>query len=172
MPEKGVLELIKSYNIVKNTINNSKLLIVGEKRNNSKEIKKYLNQLQDETKKNSKSIYFYGKASIEELKILYSISNLQIVPTMCEEAFGLIVVEGIYAGLPVIITNSGGMEEIVNNKTIVINRKTISEDLPEAIIKIYNNKELSKKIIKETTEEAKKFSIENYHEKFKKLIIQ
>lgn len=87
MPEKGVLQLVKAFNNIKKKDDNLKLLIVGDKKSNSVSIQNYYNLLLKEKEKNEDSIYIYGNANIEELRILYSISSAQVVPSIWEEAF-------------------------------------------------------------------------------------
>ena len=54
MPEKGVLELLKSFNKIKSEKDNMKLLIVGNKKNNKKEINEYYDRMLSEKSKNGK----------------------------------------------------------------------------------------------------------------------
>ena len=170
MPEKGVLELIKSFNKVKSEKDNMKLLIVGNKKNNRKEINEYYDKMLSEKLKNDDSIYFYGNATYDELKIIYNMVNLQVVPTLCEEAFGLVLLEGMSANLPIIVTKSGGMTEVINDSAEVIDRKNILSELPDKIMKVYNNgkKYNLKNSYKEMLE---KFTIRNYCRNFDDYIL-
>lgn len=170
MPEKGVLELIKAFNAIKGKNENLKLVIVGSKKGNSKEINKYFDEIKKEQLKNQDSICIYGKACVEELRTLYSIADLQVVPSMWEEAFGLIVVEGMCAKNPLIITNSGGMPEIVEDSATIVKRDNIIEELSKEIEEIYYGRKKTEKMIKKYDKIIKKFSIENYCKEFEKLI--
>ena len=170
MPEKGVLELLKSFNKVKSEKDNMKLLIVGNKKNNKKEINEYYEKMLSEKIKNDDSIYFYGNATYDELKIIYNMVNLQVIPTLCEEAFGLVLLEGMSANLPLIVTKSGGMSEIANDSVEVIDRNNILSELPDKLIKVYNKgKTINlnnnyKKILD-------RFTIQNYCKNFDKYIL-
>ena len=166
MPEKGVLQLMKAYNNIKEKNDKLKLLIVGSKLNNSLEIQNYYKLLLNEKYKNNDSIILYGEARFEELKALYSISNLQVVPSMVEEAFGLIIVEGMCMNKPLIVSNSGGIPEIVGDSATIVERKNIITELEEAIKNNYDSKEM-KKDYKDIVE---KFSIKNYCENFERYI--
>lgn len=170
MPEKGVLELIKAFNTAKKNNSNLKLVIVGSKKSNSKEINNYFDEIKKEQFKNQDSICIYGKACIEELRTLYSIANLQVVPSIWEEAFGLIVIEGMCAKNPLIITNSGGMPEIVEDSAIIVKRDNLIEELLKEIEEIYYGRKKTEKMIEKYDKIIKKFSIENYCKEFEKLI--
>ena len=41
------------------------------------------------------------------------IADMQAIPSLWEEAVGLVALEGMCSGLPLVITNSGGMVEYV-----------------------------------------------------------
>ena len=171
MPEKGVLELIQGFNILKSRNKNLKLLIVGDKKNNKRELKKYINKLKQEVSKNSDSIIYYGKADVDTLIKLHSITNIQVIPSMWNEAFGLIAVEGICAKHPLVVTNSGGLVEIVNNDSaIIVNRENIVSELSDAILKISSNKALSKNLVNEANKVIEKFDYKEYNKKFDELI--
>lgn len=167
MPDKGVLELIKGFNKAKEECDELKLLIVGKKRDNSKEINDYYNSLLAEANKNKNDIVFSGFVSQDEIKYLYSLADMQVVPSLCNEAFGLIVVEGISAGLPLIVTNVGGIPEIVDsNSAIIIEKDKIVENIASSIIKLYTNKDYSKKIVANAREKIAKFDVLNYTKNF------
>ncbi len=171
MPDKGVLELIKGFNIAKKKCKKLKLLIVGKKRDNSKEINDYYNSLLVESNKYKNDIIFSGFVSQDEIKYLYSLANIQVVPSLCNEAFGLIVVEGISAGLPLIVTNVGGIPEIVDSSSaIIIDKENIVDNIASSIIKLYDNKDYSEKIVANAKDKIAKFDVLNYTKNFEKCL--
>lgn len=58
-------------------------------------------------------IFFPGFISEEELPIYYRASDMYILPTQSLEGFGLVTVEAMGYGTPVIATNVGGSSEIL-----------------------------------------------------------
>lgn len=106
--EKGVLELIKAFNMLSLEQKNIKLLICGSIRKD-----KYFKKIIKESQSN-KNIVFTNYINYSELVYLYNIANVGVVPSIVEEGFGLIVIENMACGNPVIISNSGGMPELVN----------------------------------------------------------
>lgn len=148
-PVKGVLELVQAVSQINDE--NIKLLIVGginagSKVNTNSYVQKLMNY-----SKNDK-IIFTGFVSYNKLVNYYAIANLQVVPTLCEEASCMVAIEGNYCGLPQIVTNSGGMPENCSSSTIIIDKSgDVINQLKEAILKVKNEKIKNKKDIKALT---------------------
>ena len=68
----------------------------------------------------SDNVKLLGYVSDEQLPLCYRAANFSVVPTVALEGFGLIVVESLAAGTPVLGTPIGGIPEIL---------KPFSEDL-------------------------------------------
>ncbi len=112
---KGVLELVKAYKQMQTE--KTKLLIVGQF-NPKKDI--YHNLIYNEIK-GCDSIKIIGYVENKELINYYSISNNFVLPTCkVKEAAGLVLIEAQYAGLDIIVANSGGVKEYVNMSTATI----------------------------------------------------
>jgi glycogen synthase len=56
-----------------------------------------------------------GFVSDADLPLAYRAANLSIVPTVALEGFGLIAIESLAAGTPVIVTPVGGLPEVVRD---------------------------------------------------------
>ncbi len=54
-----------------------------------------------------------GYVEEERLPLMYQAADLSIVPTVALEGFGLVVVESLAAGTPVLVTPIGGLPEVV-----------------------------------------------------------
>lgn len=79
-----------------------------------------------------KKVEFLGKVSDEELAHLYQGARALIIPS--EEDFGLVAVEALAAGTPVIAYGSGGVREIVEDgRTGLFFLSDMPEILAEAI---------------------------------------
>lgn len=59
------------------------------------------------------SLKFTGYVADEDLPLLYRAADLSIVPTVALEGFGLITVESLASGTPVLVTPVGGLPEVV-----------------------------------------------------------
>ena len=62
-----------------------------------------------------KDVVFLGNQTQENLNILYNIADVLAVPSRIE-GFGLVAVEALACGTPVIATNQGGLPEFINDK--------------------------------------------------------
>jgi len=61
-----------------------------------------------------KGMYFLGHLDISQLRGLYSIADVCVVPSR-REPFGLVAVEALACGSPVIATNQGGLPDVIND---------------------------------------------------------
>lgn len=166
IPAKGVKELIQAFNFFNIKNKKFKLLIVGGDQN-------YLNRskyLDDVKKIANDNVIFTGFIPVESLYKYYKIANAQIVPSMWNEAFGLILLEGMYFDLPIIATNSGGMPEICEQSAYLVERKNIIEDLVTKMEYLINNPIDSNEKKKKYNGILNKFTLEKYCTNFDKLI--
>jgi len=109
VPRMGIENLVKAMALIQNKIDNIYLLIAGEGilRRKLQELIKELN-LQS-------SVRLCGVVSEEHLPLYYQMADLFILPTVALEGFGLVTVEAMACGLPVLGTPIGATVEILNN---------------------------------------------------------
>lgn len=150
IPVKGVLELVKAVDELQDkTI---KLVLVGATFFERK-MKPTLYQKQiQQTMQGNPNIIATGHIPYEQLGQYYAITNAQVVPSLWEEASGMVAIEGNYCGLPQIITNSGGLPENVSSSAIIIDKnKDVVSQLKEAIVKVKNKKITNSRDVKALT---------------------
>lgn len=98
-----------------------------------------LNNLQRMTQQlELKNIFFSGNQNHDTLRKIYNISNVCVVPSR-KEAFGLVALEAIACGTPVVATNKGELPNFVNNKGGILIEEENTLQLENAISKILNN---------------------------------
>jgi len=133
---KGFDVLIKSFQYLPQNI---ALLIVGDGPL-KKDLTKLINKL-----KLSDRVFLLGKLPDERLKVAYEESDLFMLPsTYKTEAFGLVQLDALFFGLPIVSTNleaSGICEVNLHNKTGICVEPRSVGDLVYAINYILNNKE-------------------------------
>ena len=110
----------------------------------------------------SENVHFLGHQS--DVSPYLQLSDIFVLPSL-NEGFGLVIIEAMAAGLPIIASNVGGIPEIVDDGTEGL--LVPSEDankLAEAIIKIADNTELISKMSFACKRKVEaNFSIANMH---------
>ncbi|MGB3346749.1 MAG: glycosyltransferase family 4 protein [Candidatus Humimicrobiia bacterium] len=156
---KGVDVLIKAASIYEKTLDNTITLIVGY----GELYKKLINLTK---KMNLERFYFLGHHNQDMVSKIYNLADLAVVPSR-GEAFGLVAIEALACGTPVIGTINGGLQDFLNEEVGAL----VKQDSPE---------DLAKKIIKEIKSDSKiqkgklaaKYALENFswRKNVKKLI--
>ena len=85
-----------------------------------------------------------GWLNEEEMRIMYEVSNLVIVPSICVDAFPTVVLESMQSGTPVVATCFGGASEaVVNGKTGFIINPFNTDVFFDSVLKILDDNQLS-----------------------------
>ena len=159
--EKGPLELIKSFNKI--DVPNKKLLIIGGTWYGSKKKNNYLKQLYSIS---DDLVIYTGYIKHNDILKLLCAVDVGVVPSNCNEAAGLSVVEFMNVGALVVASNKGGIKEYLNNDDNILvdyNQENFISDLAVALKEIYNMYNKIKK--KRNIEYSKKFTVkENYRQ--------
>lgn len=127
---KGILQLIESVKYLIKDGLDIKLIVVGDGRlkQNIKNLVSNLNL--------TKYVYVFGRAKQEKLPYLYSSSDLTVVPSMYEP-FGLVPLESLACGTPVVVSNNTGLKEVVEPNVGYyideITPKSIAESIKYAV---------------------------------------
>ncbi len=142
---KGISSLISAFKKVLRTNKNTHLLLAGDG-----DYTRWINESNDCWTR----ISFTGRLGKEQLYELYRMADLGIVCSLHEE-FGLVAIEMMMHQLPVIVSETGGLAEIVEDnvsgikvkvQTIDGKRTIDPEILANHIITILNNSGLATKL--------------------------
>lgn len=168
MPGKGVYELITAFNNLNKKHVNIKLIIIGGgiSLNNKDPYIEKLRNLKD----SNNNIVFTGFVNAKELYKYYQIANVQIIPSLCNEAFGLIVLEGIISNLPIIASNIGGIPEVIGNNCVYVNTNNIVPELEQKMEKMLLKQYDSNELTKGYEDIKNKFTLEKYCKNFEDLL--
>ncbi|MDK2899441.1 MAG: hypothetical protein PWQ10_628 [Patescibacteria group bacterium] len=125
---KGVklaIDAVKRYNqTAKNPL---KLKIAGKHYADESKDNYWKTQIENEL---SETIEYVGfiKNKEEKNKFLGNAKAL-IIPSLFEEPFGMVMIESLACGTPIIGLNSGAIPEIINNKNGILVKKSESKEL-------------------------------------------
>lgn len=140
---KGTIYLIEALaELVKNE-KNILLIIIGDGPLRSK-LQKKVSDL-----KLNEYVLFLGFVPNSKLINWYNSSDLFILPSLCE-GFGIVIVEALSCGIPVVASDTGGIPEIINVNHLGIlvppgNVKELSNGILRALKKEWNHKVLIEK---------------------------
>lgn len=152
---KGHEYLVRAFSGVLEKYPESKLIIVGDgpERVNLELISEELGI--------KEQVIFTGFR--EDVPEIIRSFNVMVVPSIWEEPFGLVNVEAMYSGVPLVATDVGGIPEIVKNDFSGILVEPESEEaIKQAIFQIIGNKEYGSKILENAKKDViLRFSIDN-----------
>jgi len=103
----------------------------------------------------AKSFKFLGRFSREEAELLFSNSDIFVMPSI-SEPFGIVPLEAIAKGTPVIISKQSGISEVLEN-SFKVNFWDI-EDIANKILSLLRYKELHNHLSSKSYEEFNNFS--------------
>lgn len=165
--QKGVKELILAFKQLKN-IDKSKILIVGSANYGAKVKTDFDYELEEISKDIKEKIKFTGYVDNTELYKIQNISDIAVVPSMWEELFGLVVPENMASGLPLVVTKSGGIPEIVDNESafVVEKNQDLIKNLSDKLDLLIENPDLRRKMGEAGRKRAELFGMDKYLDNF------
>ncbi|ODS34147.1 MAG: putative glycosyltransferase [Candidatus Scalindua rubra] len=138
VPVKGHTYLIKAIQKVIKVIPKARFLFIGDG-----ELK---SELSEEIKSLGLQENIFLLGARRDIATTLSCINIFLLPSI-NEGFGMVLIEAMAAKKPVIATNVGGIPEVViDGKTGILIPPKDTEGFSSAIIKLYNNPELSKRM--------------------------
>lgn len=117
-------------------------------------------------------VTYLGKLNREELKQVYQVMDVVIVPSIWEEPFGRVIIEGAKYGNAVIASDKGGMPEIMQNLNCgQVYDAEDTEQLKNVILQMCNRNEI-RKCIKNLRIGLQIYSVDNQLNAFEKLYFE
>jgi glycosyltransferase involved in cell wall biosynthesis len=150
---KGVLELLKSWNSFCRNKMDINLLLLGDG-DQFKVVNDYINE------KKLKSVKILGSVDYSEVSIIYSLSNIFIIPTL-EDNWSLVVPEAMSCGLPILSSKYNGCwPELVKPENGWVFDPLDTNNFNQTLELAYNNKEKWKEMGKASRQIVEEFSPE------------
>lgn len=156
--KKGATYLVAAMADVVKKFPNSRLVVVGDGPEKAALVR------QSQQLGLSGSVIFAGSVPNRQLPPYYRAADVFVLPSIVDskgdtEGLGVVLLEAIAAGTPVVASNVGGIPDIViHNKTGLLVGQKNPQQLAAAIISLLKNKPLSRKL----SASAKKHIAEKY----------
>ena len=153
---KGIPRLIRAVHKARKSIPGLKLLIAGgeQGRGFKAKLKRKANMLGVPTK-------FLGNIPHRKIHEVYGLANCFVCPSQKHEAFGLVNVEAMASGLPVIASNIGGIKEVIQHEIngILIKEFRDPRAFARSIVAVAERKEWAEGLAKQARQDViKQFS--------------
>lgn len=174
-PSKGVLELVTAFKKLREENENVKLIIIGKPDFGKNEETPYVKELKEVSKNMQNDIIFTGFVDHDYMPTVITLGDCAVVPSLYEEAFGVVALEAMAMKKAVISSISGGLvEPLTEECAIFIDKENnIIENLYNAMKKISSDKQLSNKLGENgysRVHSVYEFDSKNYFENFCKTI--
>lgn len=169
VPEKGIKELLLAIKQIQHP--NFKLLIIGSSFFSSDRKTSFIEELQNLSSE-LPNVIFTGYIPYQKIQDYYHLANVAIIPSIGDEACPLSCIEFMASSLPLIVTDSGGMVELVDEDCAIIIKRNenIITQLKDAMINLLNNKRKCQLMGEAARKRSTLFSDLVYSKKFMDLI--
>ena len=169
-PDKGIHKLLEALGAVENP--RIKLLIVGSPFFGRTQQSSFLRKLEQQARGLEGRVQFTGYIPNEALPAYYHLADVVCVPTLVEEAAGLVAVEAMACGRPVLATRSGGMPEyLAGSQAVLVDRGSdIVGQLAWALQMLYEHPNLCREMGAAGAQRARDFSVTAFYEHFVRIV--
>ncbi len=164
--KKGVTYLIEAMSQVE-----AKLVIVGGG--------PLENQLKEQARKINAvaagRIEFLGSKTHDELKLIYASADIFCAPSITasdgdQEGFGLVILEAMASGLPVVASNSGGIVDLINDSHDgLLSEEKNSDDIAKNLNRLIEDRGLYEALREQAIKTSHKYDYEVIGEKYRDL---
>lgn len=165
-PDKGIHKLLDALSAVEDPT--VKLLIVGSPFFGRTQQSSFQRKLEQQARELGDRVRFTGFLPNEALTAYYRLADLVCVPTLVEEAAGLVAVEAMACGRPVLATRSGGMPEyLAGSEAVLVDREQdVAGQLAWAIRMLREHPLLCRQMGEAGAKRAQDFSVPAFYDRF------
>lgn len=164
IPEKGIEQVIEAMLMLTRQQVDVKLLVIGSSfYGTDKHVDAYVAKMQQLAEPVKESIHFTGYVPYDQIPCYLKACDVAVLPSLCEEAFGLTMLEGMACGLPVITTNAGGIPEVCEGASIVLPRdEHLAANIAASVRSLKDDRNKLGELKKKALERSQSFSQESY----------
>ena len=162
-PEKGIDVLLRALDRVKEQ--NYQLLVVGSSFFGTDIKNPFLKELRDLTEAHREHVTFTGYIDYDNMPLLYRGCDFAVLPSVCNDAAPLTVIESITAGLPMITTNRGGIPEYASDRAAILldTDETLEQSIAKNIEKLLREDDTLQAMSIAGQRAAKDMTLYNYY---------
>ncbi|WP_068773985.1 glycosyltransferase family 4 protein [Paenibacillus sp. FJAT-26967] len=148
LPMKGVEPLLRSMPAVFAAHPDAVLLVIGGAGYGSSRQTAYVKRLKRLASGYPGRIRFIPYVSHDQIPAWFRLADVVAVPSLGSEAFGLVNVEAMSCGVPVVATEIGGIPEIVMHEAtgLLVPAHAVEAGLAESISRILADEELRRRM--------------------------
>jgi spore coat protein SA len=160
---KGIKELMQAFLQIP-AIYHAKLLVVGSSIYGQTVLDEFTSHLRSLSEQRQKDIVFTGYINYDNMPSIYGMADLVVIPSIWEDPSPLTVYESLSVGVPLIVSDSGGIPEIVRGSMAVVIKRDgdYVKNLKDAILRVMFDVDLRQRMSEENRKCGKDFSVERY----------
>lgn len=153
---KGVRYLLKAYKRIKEYLPQSRLILVGPGDRSRHEYERWVRAVKLE------DVVFTGHVPYADLPRYYCTADIFCVPAVGQESFGLVLLEAMAAGKPIVASNIEGYASVVDDGIDgLLVKPRDDRALANAIISLANDEYLRQQMANNGREKARAHSWES-----------
>ncbi|SMF84276.1 Glycosyltransferase involved in cell wall bisynthesis [Paenibacillus uliginis N3/975] len=151
IPKKGIPVIIRAMRKVRQSIPSARLVIAGG--TGKSEYKRYLKKLSVSL---GVPTTFKGYVARSKMPAFYNLGDCFVCPSQGHEAFGLVNVEAMASGVPVVASRNGGIPEIINHRHngLLVTDYRNPEAFAKEIFAVATDREFAARLAKQAREDA------------------
>ena len=167
---KGVLELLKAIQRIDD--DHVKLIVVGSPDFAKSSRTPYLNKVQSLVDELGDRVAFTGYVPNDQVYQYSKSADVQVVPSLWEDAAPTVCMEAMAAGLPLLVTRSGGIQEYTTPECAVIVEKDerIIDSLADALRELNGDSRRLESMSQAALLRSRKFTEESFYREFMETI--
>jgi phosphatidylinositol alpha-mannosyltransferase len=149
---KGLHYLLGAYNKLKKENDNIRLIVVGSGKTLRKAYETYVR------KENLQDVVFIGEVAFNDLPRWYQTADIFCSPATGEESFGMVLLEAMALGKPIVASANEGYSTVVTNgnEGIMVTPKSVDE-LEAALKKLIDDGDLRQQMGQAGLETVKQY---------------
>nr|WP_225445887.1 glycosyltransferase family 4 protein [Paenibacillus arenosi] len=148
IPLKGVHYFLQAIPQLVEKHPNTMFVVVGSAFYGSTRKTKYVRKLEQWGSRYPHHVRFIPYVQHEDVPKWYAMADVVVVPSVDKEAFGLVNVEAMATGVPIVASRAGGIQEVILNEEtgILVSPTQLKLQLGSAITRLLENAGLRERL--------------------------